>query len=271
MHNARFSVAVAVAATFAFALAVAAHDLFIKLDSYHVPANASVTVPILNNTFLESANSITADRVADASWSVRGDRGGISMEGWDAGGDTTFVDWRTGEAGTYVIGVSTRPRDLGMSAEDFNLYLASDGVEDVLRQRALDLELDLDAWERYSKHVKAIVQVGDAHSGELDVVFGYPAELVPLQNPYESSVGEELAFRVLVDGEPVQGQQVIAGGVRGSEVIPEREARSDGNGIVRFTVDAPGRWYLKFINMQKTDEPDLDYESKWATLTFEIR
>lgn len=271
MRPTRVPIALALAATFGLAVAAAAHDLFIKLDSYHVPANTAVTVPILNSTFLVSENSIAADRVADASWSVRGRRGDIAMDSWDAGGDTTFVQWRTGEPGTYVIGVSTRPRDLGMSAEEFNLYLASDGVEDVLKQRALDRDLDLDAWERYSKHVKAIVQVGETTSGELDTVLGYPAELIPLDNPYEAEVGDELAFRALVDGSPVEDQQVIAGGVRGTEVIEERETRSDASGVVRFTVDEPGLWYLKFINMQKTDDPELDYESKWATISFEIR
>jgi hypothetical protein len=36
-------------------------------------------------------------------------------------------------------------------------------------------------------------------------------------------------------------------------------------------MDHAGRWYVKFINMQKTDAEGLDYESKWATLSFEIR
>ena len=38
------------------------------------------------------------------------------------------------------------------------------------------------------------------------------------------------------------------------------------------TIDQPGRWYLKFIHMARLEgSPDIDYESKWATLTFAVR
>ncbi len=266
-----FATLLAFASVLVFAVAGAAHDLFIKLDTYFVPEDSPVRVTILNSTFLLSENSITADRVADISAVVDGRRTRLSMDSWDAEGDSTFVEWRTGSAGTYVLGVSTLPRELGMSADDFNRYLASDGVVDVLQQRALDGELNEEAWEKYAKHVKAVVQVGDRPSDGIDMVLGYPAEIVPLDNPYRASVGDELRFRTLVDGEAVSRQLVIAGGQSSTGVIHEREARSDPNGIVSFEVDEPGRWYLKFINMAKTQDPDLDYESKWATITFEVR
>ncbi|HKQ89324.1 MAG TPA: hypothetical protein VJZ77_01480, partial [Blastocatellia bacterium] len=32
-----------------------------------------------------------------------------------------------------------------------------------------------------------------------------------------------------------------------------------------------GKWFIKFIHMTKLNETNLDYESKWASLTFEIR
>jgi hypothetical protein len=269
--SARITLLVAAAGA-TLAAAAAAHDLFVKMDSYRLPAGTAVQVPIINGTFQVSENAITPDRVADVSLVHRDRRSTLGMETWNADGDTTFFGLRTGEPGTYVLGVSTRPNRLGMDAADFNLYLASDGVVDVLKQRALDSELDEGAWEEYSKHVKGIFQVGDRVTGGLDVVLGYPAELVPLDNPYETRVGGELAFRALVDGKPVVGQLVIAGGdAGGGTVIAEREARTDADGEVRFRMERAGRWYVKFINMQKTDAEGLDYASKWATISFEIR
>jgi hypothetical protein len=252
------------------AAATAAHDLFIKMDAYRLPPSTAVEVPIINGTFQQSENSITPDRVSDISVVVEGRRKQLGMDTWNAAGDTTFLGLRTGDPATYVVGVSTRPSELSLEGADFNVYLASDGVVDVLKQRTLDGELDKGATERYSKHVKAIFQVGDRPSGGIDVVLGYPAELAPLVNPYELSVGDEMVLRALVDGEPVAGQLVIAGGDGGDHVIGEREARTDAEGVVRFRMDEPGRWYVKFIHMRKTDAEGLDYESKWATLTFEI-
>jgi hypothetical protein len=41
--------------------------------------------------------------------------------------------------------------------------------------------------------------------------------------------------------------------------------------VAQVTLDAAGKWYVKFIHMVRATEPGLDYESKWATLTFEVR
>jgi len=70
----------------------------------------------------------------------------------------------------------------------------------------------------------------------------------------------------------VTGQLVIVGGQSADGMIAERISRTDGSGKIRFTIDRPGRWYIKFINMVKLESsPDIDYESKWATLTFAVR
>jgi len=251
---------------------VLAHDMFIKLDTYFLQPNTAVQVPLLNGTFALSENSITSDRVLDVSLVAAGHRQKVGMDHWIAEGDTTFIAIRTGAPGTYVVGASTKHRDFGLAAADFNGYLEHDGIPDVLEARRRDGELDVDVWERYGKHVKAVLQVGDQRSDGWDVVLGYPAEIVPLANPYDAAVGDELAVRCLVDGKPVVHQLVIVGGQHGADALPETSLRTDANGEIRFTVESAGRWYVKFINMVPlADNADIDYESKWATLTFEIR
>ena len=124
------------------------------------------------------------------------------------------------------------------------------------------------ARERYSKHVKAVFQVGDTRTLDYAFVFGYPAEIVPLGNPYAPS-GTSLRVRCLVDGKPVANQVVLWGGPGA-----ERETRTDAEGVAAVTLDAPGRWYVKFVHMERANRSELaglDYESKWATLTFETR
>lgn len=256
----------------AVSVAVAsAHDLFIKMESYFLSPNTPVEIPIINGTFGSSENSITVDRVADISLVYDGHRHELDAGSWKAEGDTTFYNLRTGDPGTYVFGASTLPRELGMDAPDFNEYLAHDGVLDVLVQRALDRELDTSVRERYSKHVKAVFQVGSERTGGIDVALGHPAELVPVTNPYDISVGEEMVVRALVDGEPVSNQLVLAGGEGAGGEFEERSARTDSDGVVSFMMDGAGSWYMKFIAMVKTDVEGVDYESKWATLTFQIR
>lgn len=248
-----------------------AHDLFIKLDSYFLPPDTPVRVPVINGTFRLSENSITPDRVPDVSVVRDGRRRALGTDQWNAERDTTFLAIRTGGEGTYLLGLSTHPRELEMSGTEFNEYLAHDGVPDVLEQRERDGELDRGVTERYSKHVKAVFQVGDRRSGGIDLILGYPAELLPLTNPYELSVGDEMVVQAMVDGKPVPNQLVLAGGEGPSGVFEEMSARADAEGEARFTLHSAGTWYIKFINMQKVDAEGIDYESKWATLSFAIQ
>jgi hypothetical protein len=264
-----------------------AHDLFIKLESYFLEPNSSVTIPVLNGSFVLSENAIMRDRVIDISLVSPAGRTHIDTTMWS--GDTTYTDTtylqiETGDPGTYIVGASTRTRDLGMAGADFNEYLEHDGIPDVLEARRQNNELDKDAWERYAKHVKAVLQVGDNvdkpktwwrfwQKGDPAylVRLGYPAEIVPLVNPYSLEPGDEISALCLVDGEPVANQLVILGGEQGGELVEEQRKRSDDEGVITFTLESAGKWYIEFINMAPSSAEDVDYESKWATLAFEIR
>ncbi len=252
------------------ATALGAHDLFVKMDSYFLAPDMPVSIPVLNGTFQVSLNSITTDRIADISVLSEAGRERIDTAHWVAETDTSYLEIRTGEPGTYVMGVSTLPQEIGLDGADFNEYLAVDGIPDVLVERARDRELDKEARERYSKHVKAVFQVGERRTGALDAPLGYPAELIPLVNPYTLSVGDEMMVRALVDGEPVAGQLVLTGGEGARGMFEEWSGRTARDGVLSFPITASGRWYVKFINMRKSPKDDIDYESKWATLTFEI-
>ena len=57
----------------------------------------------------------------------------------------------------------------------------------------------------------------------------------------------------------------------GGKLAAEKSIRTDRNGVIKIKLDEAGNGYAKFINMVKIDDPKLNYESKWATLTFEIK
>jgi uncharacterized protein DUF4198 len=191
----------------------------------------------------------------------------VPASAWSPGPDSTsLLSVELGDAGTYVAGASTRPRQLALTAEQFNDYLAEDGLPDVLEARRASNEMGKGARERYSKHVKAVFQVGETRSAAFGMVLGYAAEIVPLENPYAIGRGASLRVRCLVDGRPVPNQTVLWGGA-----AAERSTRTDSDGVAQVTLDAAGKWYVKFVHMVRATQPALDYESKWATLTFETR
>lgn len=252
---------------FATAGSLGAHDLFLKLDSYFVVPGATLVVRVLNGSFSSSEGAVAKDRVRDIAVVTPNRVMRLDTAAWAARGDTSILTVRAGESGTYVIGASLRPRELRLEAKDFNDYLAHDGVPDVLAARRSAKELDRPARERYSKHVKALVQVGDRRSDGYQIALGYPAELIPLDNPYALRPGGMFRVRAIVDGEPVANQLVIVGGRR-----TETSMRTDSTGMARIRIGTRGSWYVKFIHMRPAEsDSTIDYESKWATLTFGVR
>lgn len=268
----RRSVLSAVVLTLASVGALWAHDLFLRLDSYFVQPNTDVRIHVLNGTFSKSEGAVARNRIRSLDLVTPSEALKLDTTAWLPQGDTTIFAIRTREAGTYVVGASVLPRSIALSAKDFNTYLASDGVPDVLAQRRRDKALDRPAKELYQKHVKAVFQVGATRSPGFDKVFGYPAELVPLENPYSLRAGGTLHVRALVDGQPVANQFVISGGraMDGSR-IAQRSVRTDSVGVARVPLRSAGIWYVKFIRMVPSPAGDtVDYHSKWATLTFAI-
>ncbi|NJO12854.1 MAG: DUF4198 domain-containing protein [Gammaproteobacteria bacterium] len=174
-----------------------------------------------------------------------------------------------------MIGVSTQPKILTLSAADFIEYLRHDGVLDTLA--AFEKEKGVkQVRERYSKHVRTIVQVGDRRTADFARPLGYPVEIILDQNPYELKFGRELSFRVLRSGKPVANQLVRASyeGFHGHDAsgghINSYQMRTDQEGRARFLLNNKAAWYITLIHMEKISDPAADYESNWATVTFTV-
>jgi hypothetical protein len=250
-----------------------AHDLFLRLATYFVvPGPQRVRIPVLNGTFARSEHAVARSRVRDLTVVSAEGTSHPPTSAWSDAGDTSFLIIPVRTTGTFVVGASTHPRTLRLEGAAFDEYLKEDGVDDVLAARARSGAAGTPARERYAKHAKAVFQSGGHTTPTHAAVLGYPAEIVPLANPYELSPGDTLTVRCLVDGRPVPLQSVIAGGELRGEPFESQHVRTDSAGVARVALRQAGQWYVKFVHMAPiANDPELDYESKWATLTFEVR
>lgn len=249
-----------------------AHDLFLKLDSFFVAVNEKIAISILNGTFTSSEAAVSFARLSDVSLvSPSGRREHPGESAFTKSETASFLNLVPEESGTYVAGISTMTREIDLEGKDFNEYLSHDGLPDTLAERKAKNELDKKVRERYSKHVKAIFQAGDARTDSFKTVLGYPVEMVPQQNPYKLKAGGTIDVLCLKDGKPLVNQFVQSGREADGKVAAGRDVRTDKKGIARIKLDGPGKWYVRFINMTRLDDPKLNYESKWATLTFELK
>ncbi|MEM9835622.1 MAG: DUF4198 domain-containing protein [Bacteroidota bacterium] len=274
-------------------LLLCSHDMFLKLDAYFLPSDRSVTVALVNGTFTESENVITRDRMLDVSIVSNGQRNHPDTTQWTEKDNTTFLTFKTGAPGTYVVGVSTKARDFAMTADKFNAYLEHDGLLDVLADREATNTLNQDANERYAKHVKTIFQVGNQRSLDWKEKLGYPIEFVPVSNPYSLGVGDELTVRLYYHGEPLADQLVYVDNAKNLHTHDHgddhehattdstaaadthhhhtaRQFRTDSGGFFTLKIDEPGTWFMRTIKLIKTTEDGLTHQSDWATLTFGV-
>ena len=273
--NFRKATTAAIAAVAATTPALA-HEMFLKANESVVTPNSDHIVRLINGTFDKSENSISRDRIANVSIVANGRVTNPPHAAWYDDHNSSYLKYRTGEAGTYVIGVSTRPNMITMSPEDFIEYLKHDGVLDTLATFEIENKL-IEVRERYSKHVRTIVQVGYKKTADYSNPLGYPVEIVLDQNPYDLKFGEELSFRVLFNGEPVANQIARASyeGFRGHDAsgshIDSYNLRTDKDGRAHFLLNNKALWYISLIHMQKIKDAEADYESNWATITFQVK
>ncbi|MCB0669674.1 MAG: DUF4198 domain-containing protein, partial [Saprospiraceae bacterium] len=279
------------------AILLCSHDLYIKMETYFLQPNQEATLSLYNGTFEMSENIIDRDRMLDASVIAHGKRLAINPDQWkDRDSTITQLTFNTGEAGTYVAGVSTKSRNIELTAEDFNHYLEHDGVLDILEQRTTDNLLDQDAVESYQKHIKAIYQVGNIKSDDWKMVLGYPIEFVPQANPYERYSGEKLEVQLLMDRKPLSNQLVYADYIQSAhghthndhshehdgknhshdeahtdddhahshssqtgEVHTHtsgQELRTDDQGMITVDLPEDGIYYLRTIHMTRVNDSD---------------
>ena len=234
---------------FAIALLVtavaSAHDLFMKLDSYFLAPNTRASIRLLNGTFQKSDGLVARNRFRDISLYVPDLSGPISQSvTWRDEGTTTVMDIKTGAPGTYLAGVSTKPREIDLKAAEFNDYLHHDGIPDTLAERKKNDELSKDIRERYSKHVRAVFQVGDKLSEDYKRQLNYPAELIPQQNPYALTVGDTITVLCTVEGQPAKHQFVMAGWESRDGKLHTLETRADSGGFARVKLVREGKCTL---------------------------
>lgn len=253
-------------------VALWAHDLFLKPASFFLEPASSALVQVLNGTFSRSESAVARDRLADLSLEDGGGRRALDLSAWSETDPRSHVAFRTAQAGTYVLGAAVKPRVLPLPGAEFNKYLEEEGLDAVLARRREQGRLDAGSRERYSKYAKTILQVGQARTVTWAVSFGYPAEIVPLDNPYALAPGATLRLRCLVDGAPAAGLAVFAGGrkAHSDSRIAQQRVTSGSDGVVEVKLTDVGAWYVKFIHMRELEEPEANYESRWATLTFAI-
>ena len=169
--------------------------------------------------------------------------------------------------GSHVLSHEAAPRAIELSAPAFQSYLAEERLVDILVTRALTGTEDNVGKERYSRSMKAVLQVGAKLDPLVTQPVGAKIEIVPDKNPYGLLVGQSLTVQLLFDGKPLSGRALTAANRYRSDVVT-KTVRTDASGKATFVIDRTGDWLFHSVHMVLSKEPDVNFRSYWASMTF---
>jgi uncharacterized GH25 family protein len=170
-------------------------------------------------------------------------------------------------AGIGTLAVDLLPRTLELRDSLIAEYMEDITASAEVRARWASRPTATKWKERYTKHAKTFIRVGDA-GGDTSyrVPVGMDLEIVPLNDPTALHVGDTLAVLVLSRGRPATSLSVGLDRA-GKANVMVRE--TDGSGRAVFALDRAGRWLLHATELRPASQPDLEWESDFATVTVE--
>jgi uncharacterized GH25 family protein len=244
------------------AAGLSAHDTWILPGRSGASVGQEVTFDLTSGmAFPANESAVQPDRLARASVRLGGKVVDLLLD--TAGEKALRLKTTFSAAGTATVFVESKPRSLELTPAQVREYLEEIGAWDSIGRR----------WESggrgrwresYTKHAKTYVRVGEADDNSWDRPVGMALELVAESDPARLNVGGELAVRLLKDGRPLAEFPVglLAAGSKSGSF-----SKTDSEGRARVRFDRQGWWLVRATVLEPSSKPDLEWESRFATLT----
>lgn len=188
----------------------------------------------------------------------------VGLDGADPAGAL-----RLATTGDYVIVYRSDRAFTEMPAAEFEAYLRDKGLDRVIAERRSRAATGRPVREAYSRHAKALVRVGKGAGMPSDRLTHLPLELIADADGSRETPDGRRSFRLLHQGKPLAG--ILVAAVRPGTPEEPLESRTDADGRVEFRLQPAGRWRIGAVHMSRAPRGiDADWESLWASLTFEL-
>ncbi len=244
----------------------AAHDFWIEPSTFRPAAGEEFTVSLRVGEHFRGEPVPRDDRRIRKFFLVssRGESPIPGLPGTDPAG---FA--RADAPGLSVIGYRSERSAVTLEPQKFEKYLADEGLDAVIAERARRGEKEKPGREVFSRSVKAILVAPGPRGPELDRVLGLTLELELRSSPAAWRRDRPMRFRLLYGGKPLGSALVKAI----SRDDPDRTltARTARDGTAPLTLPARGVWLVESLHMVRAPrDVDADWESVWSSVTFEI-
>lgn len=248
------------------ALAVGAHDSYLMPAQFVVKPGTRLMVSLHNgDSFPNSEQPIDPSRIVEMQLSDKSPVTDFQILGRATHGFVTVS-----KPGSFYVSMYLRPKFIEMQPVKFEEYLREEGLLRVLETRAAGGKSEVPGRELYTKHAKTFV-VSETPGSGFSTPVGHEIEFVPDTDPASLRPGSALKVTVLFRGKPLPDTQVkkewASAGKAGDKVV----GRTDSQGRITVPVESEGKWRLHVVHMVPSRDPaKADWESFWASLTFEV-
>ena len=256
--------------TFTITAGLFGHDLYLRSRAFRLATGQTGVVEFHNGeAFPESQVPPVLARLRGTK--VLSPKGEQPLTGLRIVGKAAIGTFRAPEAPAFLVLGETTPNYIELPAPKFEEYLAHERLTSISEWRKANGEAGKPGREIYSKYVKTIL-----HTGAPDAFVTKPAgqaiEFIPTVDPAGMKPGDRLTVQVLFRGSPAANLHVEASSATAGGAVKERQlGRTDKAGKIEIPLDVAGLWKLHAILMQRRqDTAKADWESFWASLTFEV-
>lgn len=246
------------------------HDLYLMPAPFVAQPGQEILVVYQNgDEFPEGVANVRPERLRRTELVWKGGR--VPFEGITAEEKRTVARVRIPGSGSMVLLSHTIPNFIELEPEKFHHYLEHENLHHILEWRKRNGEAEKPGRELYSKYVKSLVVAGKADSF-YSYKAGFVIEFIPEADPSSLSPGSVLPVLLMFRGGPAAGVAVESAWLEKGVARMETIGRTDKNGRIRIPIRSTGPHRLHAIVMERCkDAARADWESFWATLTFEIR
>jgi hypothetical protein len=245
-----------------------AHDTWLLPARFSVPVPGTIELALTSSGggFPASDHAVEEDRLVADSCLVAGETVTLARR---QGERALHLSGRAVREGVAACTVETKPRTLELTAKQVEEYFDEADIAASVRESWKAMPKGKRWRESYVKHAKTFVRVGEPSPGLIGwAPLGAALELAPETDPTAFHAGDEAAFRLMRNGAPRAGLVVAAVSEKGGKPI---RATADGEGRILFRFPAAGRWLLRVVDIQPAEQPDLEWESHFATLVLSVQ
>jgi uncharacterized GH25 family protein len=241
-----------------------AHDFYVEPSVLHLKPAETVKLSVVQVNGDQSETLPFYDGLA-AGFDLTSPGGTTAIDA--QAGDDPVATLHPAVPGYHIVAFVSQPRTADLATKKFKLYVEGKGLKATTGNTPLRAGIVPELYTRYSKVILAVGK-SPPGTGYLKQL-GLKLELVPGKNLPAWKANTPLTLRLFYQGKPLHGTQV-------QFFSPGRwkhriKVRTDPDGRLNTQLPHAGMWVAAAVHMLPSPDPKYDWESFWASLTFEVK